>query len=111
MGYKEPTKSIDMVVGWLESQLENGSIDKEYGESILAHIDIFKKTIDKNTELQIEHDRMEDSIREQAYQEMESYYKDQKTNQCLTNEQRHLVLKVIEECQKIVIASTEVRKG
>lgn len=108
---QETIKTPDMVIGWLESQLGQGLTDKDYGTAMIGCINMLKETIDKNTDLQIEYDRMDDTIREQAYQDLESYYKDQKNNQCLTDQQRHLVLKVIEECQKIIIAPTEVRKG
>lgn len=108
---QKTTKTPDMIIGWLESQLKQGLIDKDYGTAMIGCINMLKETIDKNTDLQIDYDRMDDSIREQAYQELESYYKDQKNNQCLTDQQRHLVLTVIEQCQRIIISPTETRKG
>lgn len=98
------TKSPDMIRGWIESQLEHGAINKDYGESILTLLISLDALKEENQRLLIKAERTDDSIREEIYAELDSYYRDQRANTVLTDKDRRLVTKVIEECQRIVIA-------
>lgn len=103
-------KTPDMIVGWLETLMVLNNIDKDYANSMIFYINKLKELTIENDKLKFDKEEVEDSIREEIYNDLEDYYRELKTTDGLTKSIKPICLHVIEQCQRLVNLPREMRK-